>query len=209
VRRFVFRFVLGAVAMLVAYEVVQSMSSREEETVDEAWLVAGTTHALLAEAFETEPPPRTPAALAARLGVPVAALTEADWQVAQGRALFSTRDDGIELVVLPMDEESWRVVAALPSGPVAIDAWALFEEHDEAVDLAHLLSLMVLALGMTALGVALVAPPARQLRRLAQTARALEDGDLTARTEVPHGGLVAPVARAMNAMAAQIQRVVG
>lgn len=208
-RRFVFRFVLGAVAMLVAYEVVQSMSSREEETVDEAWLVAGTTHALLAEAFETEPPPRTPAALAARLGVPVAALTEADWQVAQGRALFSTRDDGIELVVLPMDEESWRVVAALPSGPVAIDAWALFEEHDEAVDLAHLLSLMVLALGMTALGVALVAPPARQLRRLAQTARALEDGDLTARTEVPHGGLVAPVARAMNAMAAQIQRVVG
>lgn len=208
-RRFVFRFLLGSVAMLVAYEVVQSMSSREEETVDEAWLVAGTTHALLAEAFETEPPPRTPAALAARLGVPVAALTEADWQVAQGRALFSTRDDGIELAVLPMDEESWRVVAALPSGPVAIDAWALFEEHDEAVDLAHLLSLMVLALGMTALGVALVAPPARQLRRLAQTARALEDGDLAARTEVPQGGLVAPVARAMNAMAAQIQRVVG
>ena len=31
---------------------------------------------------------------------------------------------------------------------------------------------------------------------------------LTARTEVPSGGLVAPVARAMNAMAAQIQRVV-
>ena len=209
-RRFVFRFVLGAVAMLVAYELVQSLTHREEETVDEDSPVAGTTHALLTEALEGEPPPRTMAELEARLGVPVAPLTEADWLDAKDRALFSTWQDGIELVVLPLEEEEdWRVAAALPSGPVAIDAWALFEDEEEADDLTHLAGLMVLALGMAALGVALVAPPARQLRRLAQTARALEGGDLTARTEVPHGGLVAPVARAMNAMAAQIQRVVG
>lgn len=195
--------------MLVAYELVQSMAYREEETDGEAWLVAGTTHALLAEAFETRSPPIGAEDLEAHLGVPVAPLTEADWLEARERALFSTRQDSIELAVLPMDEEDWRVVAALPSGPVAIDAWALFEEHDNGIDLAHLLSLLALALGMTALGVALVAPPARQLQRLAQTAHALQDGDLTARTEVPPGGLVAPVARAMNTMAAQIQRVVG
>ena len=208
-RRFVFRFLLGSAAMLAAYELVQSVSYREEETGDEAWLVAGTTHALLAEALEDEPPPWTTAELEERLGVPVAPLTEADWLDVQGRALFTSQQDGIELVVLPLEEEDWRVAAALPSGPVAIDAWALFEGQEDAVDLAHLLSLLVLALGMAALGVALVAPPARQLRHLAQAARALEDGDLTARTEVPPGGLVAPVARAMNAMAAQIQRVVG
>lgn len=50
-RRFVFRFLLGSAAMLAAYELVQSVSYREEETGDEAWLVAGTTHALLAEAL--------------------------------------------------------------------------------------------------------------------------------------------------------------
>lgn len=208
-RRFVVRFVLGAAVMLVARDLVQELPNPDEETVDEDWLVAGTTHALLAEALEEEPPPRTPAELEARLGVPVAPLTEADWQVAQGRARFSTRQDGIELLVLPLEDEGWRAAAALPSGPVAIDAWALFEDDEDAADRRHLLGLMVLALGMAALGVALVAPTARQLRRLAQTARALEDGDLTARTEVPTGGLVAPVARAMNAMAAQIQRVVG
>jgi signal transduction histidine kinase len=122
--------------------------------------------------------------------------------------LFSTRQGEIELAVLPLDEEDWRVVASLPTGPVAIDAWAVFEEHDGALDVAHLLSLMVLALGMAALGVALIVPPARHLQRLARTARALEGGDFAARAEEPRGGLVAPVARAMNDMAAQIQQVV-
>lgn len=208
-RRFVVRFVLGAAMMLMAYDLVQELPHADEETVDEDWLVAGTTHALLAEALEGEPPPHTPAELEARLGVPVAPLTEAGWQEAQERARFSTRQGGIELLVLPLEDEGWRAAAALPSGPVAIDAWAMFEDDEDAADRRHLLGWMVLALGMAALGVALVAPTARQLRRLAQTARALEDGDLSARTDVPTGGLVAPVARAMNAMAAQIQRVVG
>ena len=129
-RRFVVRFVLGAAVMLVARDLVQELPNPDEETVDEDWLVAGTTHALLAEALEEEPPPRTPAELEARLGDPVAPLTEADWQVAQGRARFSTRQDGIELLVLPLEDEGWRAAAALPSGPVAIDAWALFENDE-------------------------------------------------------------------------------
>ena len=208
-RRFVLRFLLGSMAMLVAYEAVQSMVYREEETSAEDWQVAGFTHALLTEALKSEPPPRTPAELAAHLGVPVTPLAEADWLDARDRALFSASQHGIELVVLPMDEDAWRIVALVPSGPVAIDAWDVFEEQDESVDLAHLLSLMVLALGMAALGVALVASPARQLQRLAHTARALQGGDLTARTEVPTGGLVAPVTRALNAMAEELQRVMG
>jgi len=206
--RFVLRFLLGAVAMLVAYELVQAAAYHSEETRDEAWLVAGTTHALLEEALATRPALRGASDLEVRLGVPVAPITEAAWLEAIDSALFSTRQGEIELAVLPLDEEDWRVVASLPTGPVAIDAWAVFEEHDGALDVAHLLSLMVLALGMAALGVALIVPPARHLQRLARTARALEGGDFAARAEEPRGGLVAPVARAMNDMAAQIQQVV-
>ena len=208
-RRFVVRFLIGSVAMLIAYELVQAVAYHEDEDGYAPWYLAGATHMLLADAHEHAPPPRTPAELEARLGVPVAAITEADWRDAQERALLTSTQDDIELVVLPMTEGEWRVVARVPAGPVSIDAWALDEEHDTSVDVAHLLSLLVLALGMAGVGLALVTPPARQLRRLAQTARALQDGDLTARTEVPPGGLVAPVARTFNAMAEQLQRILG
>ena len=208
--RFVLRFLLGAVAMLVLYEAIQHLSSGSEETREETWEMAafmtGYTHDRLEEALARDPAPRDARDLEAILGVRVVSITDAAYQHERAQAALLTRQDGIELAVRMTDgAEDWRVAAALPTGPVTLNAGALFQESDEAVDL---LNLLVLLLGMIALGIGLIWSPARQLRQLASTARALRDGHLEARAEVPRRGLVAPVARALNEMAAQIQQVV-
>ena len=211
--RFVLRFLLGAVAMLVFYEAIQHLSSGSEETREETWEMAAFmtsyTHDRLEEALDRDPAPRDARDLEAILGVRVVSITETTYQNERSQAALLTRQNGIELAVRMTDgAEDWRVAADLPTGPVTLNAEALFQESDEAVGPSDLLSLLVLLLGMIALGIGLIWSPARQLRQLASTARALRDGHLEARAEVPRRGLVEPVARALNEMAAQIQQVV-
>ena len=211
--RFVLRFLLGAVAMLVFYEAIQHLSFGSEETREETWEMAafmtGYTHDRLEEALARDPAPRDARDLEAILGVRVVSITETTYQNERSQAALLTRQDGIELAVRMTDgAEDWRVAADLPTGPVTLNAEALFQESDEAVGPSHLLSFLVLLLGMIALGIGLIWSPARQLRQLASTARALRDGHLEARAEVPRRGLVEPVARALNEMAEQIQQVV-
>ena len=136
-------------------------------------------------------------------------MSEADWRTAREQALLSLQQGGIHLVVHePGWEDHGQMVAMLPFGPVRLDAWSLCSDADDSMQGAHWLSLLVLVGGMALLGMGLAAAPVRHLRQVAQTARALEGGDFSARAEVPEGGLVAPVARAMNDMSAQIQTVV-
>lgn len=211
-RRFVFRFVLGAFVVLVFYEVVQLgvyLAEETEQENEETLQSAGQTLAHLARAIQSHPAPDDAAELEALLGVEVTPLSEADWLTAREQALLSLQQGGIHLVVQePGWEDHGEMAAMLPLGPVRIDAWSLCAEADDTLQGSHWLSLLVLVAGMALLGMGLAAAPVRHLRHLAQTARALERGDLSARAEVPEGGLVAPVARAMNDMSAQIQGVV-
>ena len=211
-RRFVFRFVLGAFVLLVFYEVVQLgvyVAEETEQESEETLLFAGQTLAHLARAVRSSPAPNDAAALQEALGVTVTPLSKSDWVSVQAEASLSLQQGGVHLVV---QERGWEdhgeMVAMLPLGPVRIDAWGLCAEADDAMQGSHWLSLLVLVAGMALLGMGLAAAPVRHLRHLVQTARALERGDLSARAEVPEGGLVAPVARAMNDMSAQIQSVV-
>lgn len=211
-RRFVFRFVLGAFVLLVFYEVVQlgvHLEEEPEQENEETLLFAAQTLAHLARAVRSSPAPDDAAAVQKALGVTVTPLSESDWVLARAQASLSLQQGGVHLVVQePGWEEQGVMVAMLPLGPVRIDAWSLSTEADDAIHASHWLSLLVLVAGMVLLGRGLAAAPVRHLRRLAQTARALESGDLSARAEVPEGGLVAPVALAMNDMSARIQGVV-
>ena len=208
-RRFVLRFVLGAFVLLALYELVQFGIHPGEDSDEETWLVASHTHVRLTRALASRPTPADAAAVQESLGVSVTTLSETDWEAARQQASYSMQHGGVHLFV---HEPSWEnhgvMVALLPIGPVRIDAWSLYPEDEQALQWSHWLSILALVLGMAFLGMGLAATPARQMRQLARTARTLESGDLTARAEVPEGGLVAPVARALNDMSAQIQRVV-
>ncbi len=208
-RRFLLHFLLGAIAMLVFYEGLQHLGFEEtrEARWEEAAFVTGHTHEHLGIALAEEPAPRDARELESRLGVWVSPISEEAYERLRSAASLVSRQGGVELAV-QVEDEDWSVVAALPIGSVELDAEALFAEHDEALDPSHLLSLLLLLLGIVTVGLALIWSPARQLRQLAGTARALRDGRLEARAEVPRGGLVEPVARALNEMAEQIQQVV-
>ena len=211
-RRFVVLFLLSVVALLVLYEAIQHLRPARDETWERTWeeaaLMTGATYDRLGEALARAPAPQDARDLEALLGVSVVPITEATYQHERSQAALLTRQDGIELAVLIDGAEHWRVVAALPMGPVSLDAVTLYQTDDAWVGPSDLLSVLVLLLGVVGLGVGLIWSPARQLRELASTARALRDGHLDARAEVPAGGLVAPVARALNDMAEQIQQVV-
>ncbi|MCP4916125.1 MAG: HAMP domain-containing protein [Proteobacteria bacterium] len=208
-KRFVLHFLLGALAMLAFYEGVQHLGYEEEEANwEEAAFVTGYTHQRLREALAAEPAPEDALELESILGVSVVPITEEAYQRQRSSSALVSRQDGIELAVSVDEDEDWSVLAALPASPVSVDAVALFVEHDQAAGPSHLLSVLALLLGIVALGFGLIWSPARQLRQLAGTARALRDGRLQARAEVPRGGLVEPVARALNEMAERIQQVV-
>ncbi len=207
-KRFVASFFFGALVLLALYETSQAIGSRERDAANEdAWRLAELVHEGLAA------PARSgsvdPEGLEARLGVSVRAISDETYERACSRVPFVTTRGEVELCVgTADDEDSWRVVAALPSGPIALDGVAMLEERDDAVGLPYGLSIVILFAGMAALGAALAWPPARQLRHLARAATALRDGDLEARATVPRHGLVTPVALAFNEMAAQIHKTV-
>lgn len=211
-RRFLLRFMLGAFVLLAAYELVQIAgvgSGGPDEEAEEVWWFAAQTVAEVTRALAADPQPVDAAALQQALGVAVTPLSEAEWAAARQQASSAVEHRGVHLLLHePTWEDEGAMVARLPMGPVRIDAWRLAMEADHAMRGSHWLSLLVLIGGMAGLGLALVAPPARHLRQIAQTAQALEGGDLTARAAVPAGSLAAPVARALNDMSAQIQRVV-
>ena len=211
-RRFLLRFMLGTLVLLAAYELVQIAavgSGGPDEEVEEVWWFAAQTLTEVTRALAADPQPVDAAALQEALGVAVMPLSEAEWTAAHQQASSAIEHRGVHLLLHePTWEDEGVVVARLPMGPVRIDAWRLAMEADHAMQGSHWLSLLVLIGGMAALGLALAAPPARHLRQIARTAQALEGGDLTARAEVPAGSLAAPVARALNDMSAQIQRVV-
>jgi signal transduction histidine kinase len=207
-KRFVASFFLGALVLLVLYEASQALGSRETEASNEdAWRLAEMVHEGLAEASRagTSDPER----LEARLGVSVEAISPDAYERACSRVPFVTKRGEVELCVgAADDEDSWRVVAALPSGPIALDGAAMLEEREGETGVPFGFGLILLFAGMAALGAVLAWSPSRQLRRLAGAATALRDGDLDARAAVPRSGLVTPVAMAFNDMATQIQKTV-
>ncbi len=209
-KRFLLHFLLGAIAMLVFFEGLQRLGYDDEEQAlwEEAAFVTGYTHQRLQEALAAEPAPVDALELESILGASVVPITEEAYQRQRSSSAFVSRQEGIELALSVDEDEDWSVLAALPIGPVELDTEALFTEHDEALVPSDLLSLSLLLLGIVALGLVLIWSPARQLRQLAGTARELRDGRLQARAEVPRGGLVEPVARALNEMAERIQQVV-
>jgi two-component system sensor histidine kinase RstB len=193
-RRFVLRFLVGALAVLVLYEGLQRLDTGDEESAEEA----------LEEAAFMAARARSGLSAGTAQVVPI---TEAAYQQERSRAFLLTRLDGIEVAIRAADGEAdWRVAANLSTGPVSLDASTLTEE--DLTTPSDLLGLVFLLLGVMVLGIGLIWSPTRQLRQLAVTARALRDGDLDARAEVPRGDLSEPVALAMNEMAAQIQKVV-
>lgn len=194
-RRFVLRFLLGALAVLVLYEGLQRLEAGDGETPEEAWeeaaFMAARAHSRLSVGTAQVVP-----------------ITEVAYQQERSRAFLLTRQDGIEVAIRAADDaDEWRVAANLPTGPVSLDLATLTEAEDLA-NPTDLLGLAILLLGVMGLGVGLIWSPTRQLQQLASTARALRDGDLDARAEVPQGDLAEPVALAINEMAAQIQKVV-
>ena len=167
-RRFVLRFLLGALAVLVLYEGLQRLDAGEEETPEEAWEEAAFMAARA----------RSRLSLGTAQVVPI---TEATYQQGRSRAFLLTRQDGIEVAIRTADDAGeWRVAANLPTGPVSLDAATLTEAED-LTNPTDLLGLAILLLGVMGLGVGLIWSPTRQLHQLASTARALRDGDLDAR----------------------------
>jgi len=207
-KRFIASFFVGALVLLVLYEASQVLGSREHEASEEdAWRMAALVHEGLAGAAAAGA--SDPEHLEVRLGVLVEPMTHAAYERACSQEPFVTTRGEVEVCVgAPDDEESWRVVAALPSGPIALDGAAMLEESEGETGVPFGFSLLLLFAGMGALGAVLAWSPSRQLRRLATAATALRDGDLDARAVVPRSGLVTPVAMAFNDMAAQVQKTV-
>ena len=194
-KRFVLRFGVGALAVLVLYEGLQRLQPVDEESAEEALEEAAFMAA------------RARSGLSAGTAQ-VAPITEGAYQQERSRAFLLTRQDGIEVAIGEADgADEWRVAAKLSTGPVSLDAATLMEVEDLA-NPSDLLGLVILLLGVMGLGVGLIWSPTRQLRQLAVTARALRDGDLDTRAEVVRGDLAEPVALAINEMAVQIQKVV-
>lgn len=194
-KRFVLRFLVGALAVLVLYEGLQRLQPSDEESAEEAlegaaFMAARARSGLSAGTAQVVP------------------ITEGAYQQERSRAFLLTRLDGIEVAIGEADgADEWRVAANLSTGPVSLDAATLMEAEDLA-NPSDLLGLVILLLGVMGLGVGLIWSPTRQLRQLAGTARALRHGDLDARAEVVRGDLAEPVALAINEMAAEIQKVV-
>lgn len=211
-RRFVARFLLGALFLVALYEVIQRLGFGEGESDEmrgDAWQLAEIVHEHLADEGQAGSTAHPPEELLKRLGVAIESITKDDYLRACSTASLVTNYHGVEICVgARVEEGPWPLVANLPAGPIELDGADLLEA-DDALALPHLLSFALLFAGMAALGAALAWSPARQLRHLAKATSALRDGDLSARATVPRGGLVAPVALAFNDMAAQVQKTVG